>query len=469
MLNRIMPTVSPSRNGTPNPAYMAYLSWLANEDTERSGKVKEYRDYYEGNHKTQLTARMRAFLQIGTNSEFTGNYCPIVVDALAERLKVAGFDAGDQGGTFGDNEEAGIFIDWWNRNRGDALQIDVHNAAVREGDTYVIVEWDNEGEYPCWSHEMAYDGSEGVKVHYSKDKRNKIAFATKRWRVADPHGGMNSTMRLNVYTDDAIYKYASKGGTNASDWAPYEVEGEDWPLRWVGSDGLPLGVPVVHFKNNPKGYNDGISEMDKVIPLQNALNKSLIDLIATADVAAFRMFTMTGDDPTGITIAPGSFIYAENPDATIDVIDGMDMRPMIAVVDSFVTRIAQVSRTPLSYFQASAQIASDDTQRANDSGLVSKAQDRAVSFGNAWEDVLEISRRLHNTFGEGQLDDEPISCLWEDFEIIDKMARRVEQSTVIGNLVAAGASLYAAARAAGMSEADALALYQTDVPASMGQ
>ena len=470
MLRNLLPTMTPSQNGTPNPARLSFLDWLAKEDATKQSKYQEYRDYYEGNHRTQLTSRMRSFLQIGTDTEFNGNYCPIVVDALAERLKVIGFDAGDHGGMFDDKESAGELVEWWKRNRMDEIQIEVHNSAIRDGDTFIITEYDNDTEMPCFTHELAYDGREGVKVHYRKDKRRQIAFASKRWRVESEGSGAGTMRRLNIYTEDAIYKYIDSDGGRENAWIPYEVEGEDWPLEWKDKNGNPLGVPVFHFRNNAKGYEDGISEIDKVIPQQNALNKSLIDLLASADTTAFRIFTMTGADPTSIDLAPGSWVYSEDPDSSIGVIDGMDMRPMIAVVDSFVTRIAQISRTPLSYFQASKQVASGDTQRANDSGLVSKAIDRSVSFGNTWEDVMGMAAKLHNTFGNGSIhDDTLVNCLWDDFEVIDQMARKKEQSEVIANLTSAGASLYTAARAAGMSEAEALALMQTDVPDTLTQ
>jgi hypothetical protein len=49
-------------------------------------------------------------------------------------------------------------------------------------------------------------------------------------------------------------------------------------------------------------------------------------------------------------------------------------------------------------------------------GLVAKAKNRHVAFGNAWEDVMGMARRLWNTFGdEGEPDEtQLIETLWED-------------------------------------------------------
>jgi hypothetical protein len=194
---------------------------------------------------------------------------------------------------------------------------------------------------------------------------------------------------------------------------------DDW--RWVPNEAAePLGVPVIHFKNKDQGYNLGQSELKNVIPLQNALNKTIIDLLATADTAGFPLFVMIGDDPSGLETAPGSWIYSSHPasgedSVSVTKIPAEDLTPLIAWKDSVVTEIARVSRTPLSYFQTSGQRAAEGTLKQEEAGLVARALDRQVTFGNAWEDMLSLARRLANTFGEGGLDEEQqISTEWKD-------------------------------------------------------
>jgi hypothetical protein len=153
--------------------------------------------------------------------------------------------------------------------------------------------------------------------------------------------------------------------------------------------------------------------------LQNALNKSLIDLLAAADTTAFRIFWMLGDDPSGLEVAPGSWIYSTRPPggdsgASVGFFPGEDLSPLIALKDSFAIEVARVSRTPLSYFQISGQRAAEGTLKQEESGLLAKVSQRQVSFGNAWEDVLSMARRLSNTFGSGpELDEaQSIATQW---------------------------------------------------------
>jgi len=289
--------------------------------------------------------------------------------------------------------------------------------------TYLLVEWDNDEGRPVFTAELAYDGTYGVKVHYSSTDRNEIAYASKRWRVeSDDPENAGKVRRLNLYYPDRIEKYVSNQDEYEGAWTPYQEEGEPWPIPWKAENGEPLGVPVIHFRNKDQGYHYGLSELKNVVPLQNALNKSIIDLLATADTTGFPLLYMLGDDPSGLSIAPGSWIYSLHPPGgdegvAVGKIPAEDLGSLIALKDAVVAEIARVSRTPLSYFQVTGQIAAEGTQKQQEAGLVAKAKDRMVGFGNSWEDAFYIARRMANVFGGAGLnEEEPISAVWDDPE-----------------------------------------------------
>jgi hypothetical protein len=132
---------------------------------------------------------------------------------------------------------------------------------------------------------------------------------------------------------------------------------------------------------------------------------------------------MVGDDPTGLEVAPGSWVYTTRPatgdeSAAIDYIPGEDLTPMIKLVESFVVEIARTTRTPLSYFQASGNSPAEGTLKQQESGVIARARERMTSFGNTWEDVMYMCRKVWNEFGQGErLDEEQtIECLWADPE-----------------------------------------------------
>lgn len=391
-----------------NDVKRSFLQWLVAEDIDRQDRIRQYREYYDGKHDTQLTDRQRAYLELKIGQEFNGNYCPIPVDALAEKLTITGVDAGDQ--------QTPILWDWMTKNKLDGIQGIVHNAALRDGDAYVLVGWNEDENRPQITFEPACCDGEGVKVHYSEEDRSRVEFASRRWRISQGPGA-GSLRRLNLYYPDRIEKYMS-AQAGEGDWRLLEP-----PSAWVAWDGAPLGVTAVHFKNKEQGYSYGNSELSDVIPLQNAFNKSLIDLLAASDTTAFRIFWMLGDNPAGVKVAPGSFIYSLRPPAgpdgaAIGYFPGEDLSPLIALKDSMAMEIARITRTPLSYFQISGQVAAEGTLKQQEAPLVAKAKKRQVYFGNSWENVLRLCRRLHNTFGSGPRLDETqaIEIAWASAE-----------------------------------------------------
>lgn len=101
----------------------------------------DHPEYYDGDHDTMLTDRMRAFLQVKNDSiEFHLNYLPVPVDVLAQRLTVAGFSVeGEDEGTADEQRQGGSGgrSKRWRRQPNDAMQGDNHTAAVRDGDSYI--------------------------------------------------------------------------------------------------------------------------------------------------------------------------------------------------------------------------------------------------------------------------------------------------------------------------------------------
>lgn len=450
MLNRII-TNGNGGTAVPNLAEQAFLRWLKADDAAQQADYKLYRQYYNGVHNVPLTQRQEDYLQ-RNGVLFRFNFLQLPVKVLAQRLQVDGFDApAPYGG------ETGDLWEWWNFNRMDAQQKAVHRSAMVDGDSYVLVEWDEAAGMPRFFHEPAYDGSEGVKVTYTTSGRREIAFASKRWREVDANTG-KTWRRLNVYTPDAVYKYRTSSDTDAG-WAKYQDEGDPtWPLDW------PVGVvPVVHFRHDDDGGNWGRSELDDLIPVQNALNKAVIDLLEGADKTAFQLITLSGAKAEGLEVGARQVLYTSVQNASWGYIPAGDISKLIDLKNDFIVTLAQMSQVPLSYFQVTGQVASAETQKADDTGLVAKAEDTAVSFGNSWEDVMRMAIRLQAAFGGGGNQPDDISTLWRPFERIDKLVTEKARSEIVSNLVQAGATIEGAVTVAGYNAEDTALLVRGDM------
>jgi len=299
----------------------------------------------------------------------------------------------------------------------------------------VVVEWDEAERRPRIVFEPAYDGSEGTEVRYESEARHQPAYGLKYWRIgADRPGDAGYRRRLNVYYPDHVEKYVSDQRDKGGDWQPYDEEqgiavaGDDiqWP-EWVGKDGSPLGIPVVHFRNRDQGWNYGQSELKSVVPLQNALNKALIDLLAAADTSAFQILYMLGDDPSDIELTPGAFVYSSKPDVKVGAIPGASLGQLVDLKDAVAMDIARVSRTPLSFFQISRQRAAEGTLKQEEAGLVARAQRAQVGYGNAWEDAMRLCIRLSNAYGGTSFpEDVQISTQWAEAETRNETAHMEE-------------------------------------------
>ena len=453
------------RLGIGDEVKQSFLNWMEEEEIDRQAKYRQYREYYNGEQNAQLTDRQADFMELDTDQEFSLNLCGLVVDQLERRMSVAGFDApGELGG------KEGLLWTWWKKEKMDARQSAVHLSAVRDGDTYVIVSWDQELGRPRFSPNMAFDGTEGVRIHYS-DETDEIVAATKRWVVRTfNNDGVGERRRMNIYYPDRIERYISDESLTGGSWKLYTLDGQDGILDWTDERGRPLGVPVKHLPYKAGGYRFGKSILEDVIPLQNLLNKAVIDVIAAADTTAFRIYWATGtdvtdEDDTPIKIHPGTFITSDNPDARFGYLQGEDLRPMIEVVDMFKVSIAQVSETPLHLFQVSGQNASEGAQKQQEVGMINKAEKWGIAVGNFWEDVMQCAIRLSNAFDRTSYpEDEILETMWNDMEVRDKTQRRKDVAETAKTWTDAGADIEQAAIEAGVAEHRAQEIGSTAMP-----
>jgi len=454
---------------------LAYLVNLAEGQLEEQARILEYRDYYDGDHETLLNERQKEFLGHGQANKFRLNQCPVVVDSLVDRLSLTGFEEIAASVEPGQAEDEALaeaapaagFTEFtqriWEINRMDAAQEELYRQAAIDHRTYIILDIDRETGEISLNHNDAFTAGkaggedEGVKLHFATARRRgRPMFATKRWAVKQ---GEDAGYRryFVIYYPDRIERYYQDdrerdgGRLGEIGWKP-DVPRQGpmkgvWPTPWIDVEGKPLGIPVVEFLNGRH------SELHEIVPLQRALNKAVVDLIAAADQAGFGILFASGWAPTSdgkaivmddrgnitsnnqpMTMEPGVTFYTTNPNGTLQRVMGDDLTRLIQVVDRHILSIAQVSRTSITNFQLFGQIPAEGTQRQLDSGLVAKAKSRQRSYGNAWEDVMYLARRIAlgaPVFEGGELRghglplyesyqlnfETRLSALWQDAEV----------------------------------------------------
>ena len=370
---------------------------------ERARGYERYEEYYLGNHPlTFATEKFRnAFGSLFR--EIADNLCQVVVDAVADRLQIIGFDVEQ-----GQEEAADRAWELWQANRMDRRSGEIHSEALRAGDAYARV-WPNGDNEP-----IIYPNKGRLcTVNYAEDKPGLVAWAAKLWQGDDEYH------YLTLYFADRIEKYVAEAkeidASNARSFKPREVPGERWPLP------NPWGVvPMFHFANNALIDAWGQSELANVIPLQNALNKALADMLVAMEFVAYPQRFATGievdiDPVTGkpkTPFEPGvdRFWSVANPDVKFGEFRASDTTDYLAIQDSLRSEIARVSGTPLHYMMMErGGWPSGEAMKTAEARFVAKVEDRQVAFGNVWEDVARLCLRM-----DGAADTFQLSALWQD-------------------------------------------------------
>lgn len=370
-------------------AQMASDAW-SEDYTMRGRKVAQARQYVDGDHDAKLTKERleQLNLPMGTKSAFTANYCDTVIQTMVDRIRLEKMQA--------DNNAAAawaeaVLLD----NDIEALQLDLHEACVRDGDAYLMVMPVNGN--PILTFEPAWDGTSGMLIYYTrKGGIKKIDVAIKVWSERE-------VLRANAYWDDRIEKYSNAAGKGL-------ILMED-PTPWLDRDGLPLGVPVVHFPNRARAEEDfGLSELENVIPLQDALNRTIHSMVISSEYTAYKQFYTIGL-PAPDKTAPGRWHQwtVKNQQGTDQL--GIDnsrfvevgtlgegtMAPFIDQCKFLIQQIGFVTRTPSPEMMAGDN-SSGESLKQREIGLLGKVKRFETKVSSAWRRVMDLAWKVQATF-----------------------------------------------------------------------
>lgn len=349
------------------------LTQLLQKIDEPAAKYAELERYYTG---TQPLAFLSPEAKTALGDRFgrmASNLPRLAVTSLAERLRVTGFTGVD------------IWGDWL-RNDLDQESGVAHREAMLLGQGYVIV----------WADRM---GRPLVTVESAKQMSclrdpgtRRITHALKRWET-------DTTTEAVLYGPDEIVRYRAQqtGATTGG-------------FRVVESIVNPLGVPpVVRLLNSDRILDEGVSEIEDLRPLCDALNKILADLMVSSEYVGRPRRWATGIEleetdvldeeglPTGETEAANPYpegnrmMVAEEPAAKFGQLDAADLGGYSNAVDVILSQIAAVSALPAHYLGIMHDNpASADALRASEASLTARAEARQKQFGRSWEDVARL-------------------------------------------------------------------------------
>ncbi len=395
-----------------------WLKLLSAKLDDQAKKVDRLEKYNDGDHPLpkppeSLSAEVfaeacnafRALAKMGVT-----NWVRLVARAPSERLSVVGFRFGES------TTSARDVWDIWQRNHLDADSRLVHDTSFAATTAYALV-WADADGHPVITPEHPSQ----MIVAYVAGSRRRRAAALKRW--LDDDGRWLAT----VYLPDGLYKFQSTTtkptGADVK-WGEREVPGETWPLA------NPLGVvPVVEFACNPglkvRPFGGGVGEFEPVLSIQDRINKTVFDRLATGESQAFRQRYAIGwepdvdpvtkkVDPRQVFRASQSILWTFPDDKTkVGEFSQADFAPFIKAVESDVNAMAAITQTPPTYLLGAMVNISGDALQAAETGMVSKTTAHRDQFSESWEEVLRLALRV---IGDPRADDQQSAVMWADIE-----------------------------------------------------
>lgn len=360
--------------------------------------------YYNGDvPEVFATAKLRkAFRTTGDRSRL--NYCRPIVDAVNDRLAI--------GTISGDTQAATTAIQriWKDNDLGIEAQ-EIHRAALKHGDAYVVA-WPNaEGGV-----DVALNTADNMTLVYDPENPRRKLFAVKVW-LAD-----ENTTRMNIYGPDKITKWSTNSDTI--------TEGTNWTA--VGSVDNPWGeVPVFHFRTHrPFGRPEHKDAYDG----QNAINKLFITHMHTVDYqGAPQRYALAAAGADGgeaqdfdegetdreqlnaLKNGPGEVWFMQGV-SKMGQFDPADPAVFWTPIKDTIRTIASLTSTPLHYFEKTGNIPSGNALRTAEAPLLKKVADREEAFGYAWRDLFRFCLKV-----EGIKSD--VTVYWTPVESLDEMER----------------------------------------------
>lgn len=371
-----------------------WVNWLYSKLLRKKQDYIKYQRYYEGEHQKLVFSKARYLNEYGyIFKQWSDNFSGLIIDSVNERLAIDGFRMTEEA-----SDADKMAREIWQRNYMDSESNTANLEALINGVSYVIVWGDSDGE-PVISVESPLE----VVVEYKPGSRRELLAGAKFYK--DAWGREYGTLFL----PDRVFKFDMNG-------LAAKAIGDGEPN--------PLGeVPIVPLMNRSRLVGEPVSDLQPVIPIQDAINKVTADALVASEYAAWPQRYVTGleiqEDENGNPREPwnpgaAKIIQAEAPDAKFGTFEAADLSNYVNLVDMLVQHLAAVTRIPFSYMLANKGSAPTGESNATaEAGLIAKSKDRMTHLGEGYERVMRLAFKV-----KGKHQDEMFSAevIWRDPE-----------------------------------------------------
>lgn len=385
--------------------------------TRKAAAYRCFLDYYDGRQPLMYTASRLEKIFEGVDATFTQNWCAVVIDAADDRINLTGIKAKDK--TITDK-----LADIWADEQLGLIADDVHLDALICGEAFVVA-WKQRDELGNEQLDLFRNDPSCVHVQYDADNPKRKKWAAKYFAGEDGRG------RITLYYPDHVEFWVSrKSSADVQSWKAYEKEKED-------ADN-PFGViPVFHFITSGRRIQ---SELANVIPIQNAINKMVADMMIAAEFGAFKQRWVISN-AEGL----GALRNAPNEIWTFPAGDGLgqptqvgefaetNLSQFLDSMDKLASSLSSITRTPKHFFFSQAGELSGEALMTMESPLVKKCGKFIARFAPTWKELAVFLLKLEDVVVETKM----IDPVFDD----SRSVQPVTQSTVRKESVDAGIPL----------------------------
>lgn len=348
----------------------------------------------------------------------------LVVDALAERIELAGFKVPDE-------EISAELWETFQRSDGDEVSELAHLDALIAGRSAIMV-WAGPDGRP----RITVESARHCIVFQMPGLQHRIA-GLKRW--VDGEGQPYCTL----FTPTTVTRWRSPNKIALDPWLNPSTVGNpayafdsyamyDWSqlpaTGWEMRDAPrpnPLGVvPIIPLINRPRLLNPmGESELVDILPLADAMNLLSTDLLVSAEMGSQIRRWVTGIEITvdaegnpvdPFSRAPGRNWLAENPETKFGQFAEQQLTQYGEAIFKLTQQLGALAGLPGHYLGIAPAESSADAIRSAESALVRRVQRKCRQFGGAWEEAMRIADVIAHGYRRPQL--EMMEAVWADPE-----------------------------------------------------
>lgn len=371
-----------------------------------SPDARMYSDYYDGVHKYPFASRKFINRYRWVLEQARENLCPAVVDSFASKLLIQGWESGNDTEDKAAAKAMSTAVD----ELGLDVVIDMtHVEQLKCADAYVLVWPDADDVNRPW---VKLASQSAVMPDFSRP--GKLLWYATVDIGADGYG------LVNVYFDDRLERYRTGSKLRTEDLGDSVLPTEigTWPTSADGyvpndldDDGPEIAhtygrVPAVWFPHKARQLNThGISILTDVVPIQDALNKSVADVIVNSEAYAMPLRALMNWKPKRqldpLTGQPVTSKLEFDPTAKqlmgiegngpLTQLDPPDVSKINSLHDSFANKIARIVGLPAFYVsQPTGEPPSGASLRVLSSRLTDWARKTQKVNTSRWSEVASL-------------------------------------------------------------------------------